>query len=519
MLRGEFTGIVNDRVNFSKEFRRDAVENGSADGTERPFVVLVGDNLNDLDDKAGTSNSDRRAYVDANSDRYGVYEPGKPTYIPLPNPQYGAWETALYNPAEFGKTQVSQLIPAEKNQQRKATFSIWNAPAEVNARVTSGGGQDRLNEQLVLPINWIQESGEFSATAYLAYNGAKIAFDEAKASGVANPSVVLDLDETVLDNSAYEAWLVDKNEQFSNSTWYQWILSREATATPGAIEFINYVNANGGKAYFISDRDESSTNNTVNNDLELATLDNMVNLGITGVNDETLLFRGEFTGTVDGRVNFSKEFRRQAVENGSIDGIDRTTVVLIGDNLNDLDANSGTRNSDRRAYVDSISGRYGIYEPGTPAYIPLSNPMYGSWESAIYDPTVFGKTQVSELTPEEKSLQRKQALTRWVSGRTETFTNSPATLASDTLLGSAEGAILAGDANDELLMGNSANETDLTPVDSAFLVTTIDDSLTLEASPIFDRGITNQPLDSNELGGLPLDRPNELFASTNSDIF
>jgi hypothetical protein len=137
--------------------------------------------------------------------------------------------------------------------------------------------------------------------------------------------------------------------------------------------------------------------------------------------------------------------------------------------------------------------------------------MYGSWESAIYDPTVFGKTQVSELTPEEKSLQRKQALTRWVSGRTETFTNSPATLASDTLLGSAEGAVLAGDVSDELLMGNSASETNLTPVNSAFLAS--------EFLPISDPSLINESFDSNELGGLAIDRPSELFASTNSDLF
>ncbi len=58
--------------------------------------------------------------------------------------------------------------------------------------------QQQLNDQLVLSINWTQESGEFAAVAYQAFNLAKRAFDQALASGALNPAVSVDLDETLL---------------------------------------------------------------------------------------------------------------------------------------------------------------------------------------------------------------------------------------------------------------------------------------------------------------------------------
>ncbi len=428
LLRGEFAGTTADgRPNTGKEPRRQAVINGSADGIKRDLVQLVGDNLNDFDTKAGLANADRRAYVEANQGRYGVYQSGQAAYIPLSNAQYGAWEgPGLYDPAAFGKTSWTQLTPAEKNIQRKGNLDIWQPPVPIST--PSGGPQDRLNEQLVLPLNWTQEAGEFDATAYSAYIAAKLAFEDALAAGVSSPSVVLDLDETVLDNSAYQAWLVGTNNQFSNSTWYQWILSEQAKAVSGSVDFINHVNSSGGRVFLVSDRDQSSTGSSSNNDLEQATINNLLKLGVAGANDQTVLLRGEFIGTTaDGRPDNSKEPRRQAVTNGSADGIQHTTVVLVGDNLNDFDNQAGLTNPQRRAYVDANQARYGVYQPGVAAYIPLSNPQYGAWEGpALYDPAVFGKAQWFQLEPAEKNIQRKQNLTRWTV-ESDLVTGVPAT--------------------------------------------------------------------------------------------
>lgn len=103
--------------------------------------------------------------------------------------------------------------------------------------------QKELNDQSLLAINWVQQSGEYQALTYQAYNIAKVAFDNVVNQNIINPAVVVDLDETVLDNSPYQASLIDTNNKFSPDTWSQWILAEKAKAIPGAVEFINYVNA------------------------------------------------------------------------------------------------------------------------------------------------------------------------------------------------------------------------------------------------------------------------------------
>lgn len=279
--------------------------------------------------------------------------------------------------------------------------------------------QRQLNDQSLLAINWMQQSGEYRALAYQAYNSAQLAFDNAKK--VKNPVVIVDIDETVLDNSAYQSGLINTDTAFSTESWNQWIKAKKAKAVPGAVEFVNYVNANGGKVFFISDRDESSTGDSKNNDLELATIANLKAVGFTGVNEQGLLLKGEFTQTVNGKKDTNKQFRREAVENGKADGKVHTTVILVGDNLNDLDAVAGKTNSARRLHVDNSKNLYGVKGSNSqtkafkPTYIVLPNPMYGSWESGLYTPTVFGKKQWSELNPTQKNQQRKQVLNRWIS--------------------------------------------------------------------------------------------------------
>jgi 5'-nucleotidase (lipoprotein e(P4) family) len=272
--------------------------------------------------------------------------------------------------------------------------------------------KQQLNEQSVLATNWVQQSGEYRALAYQSFNMAKLAFDNAVLRGIKNPAVVVDLDETLIDNSAYQASLIDTEQEFNSKTWNQWIKSEMAKVIPGAVEFSNYVNAKGGKVFFISDREESSTKDTKNNDLELATINNLKNLGFTGANENSLLLKGEFTQIVDGQENNSKELRRQAITQGKADGISYQIVLLLGDNLNDFDDKAGKTNEQRRSYVDSIKNKYGVSN-GEITYIVLPNPMYGAWESGMYNPKIFNKDKWFEMTPSEKNEQRKKLLNKW----------------------------------------------------------------------------------------------------------
>ena len=54
-----------------------------------------------------------------------------------------------------------------------------------------------LLEQSVMAVNWMQRSGEYRALTYQAFNSARAAFDNAKASNGLKKAVVVDLDETM----------------------------------------------------------------------------------------------------------------------------------------------------------------------------------------------------------------------------------------------------------------------------------------------------------------------------------
>lgn len=313
---------------------------------------------------------------------------------------------------------VVNTVMTAQAQQEDSSNKTTLRPS-ISPTIPKSLTQMELNEQSVMAINWVQQSGEYRALVYQAFNCAKLAFDNALFLGVKNPSVVVDIDETVLDNSPYQAGMVNTNNAFSPAGWNQWVEVKKAKAIPGAVELVNYVNANKGKVFFVSDRDETTTKNGKSVNLELATIANLKAVGFTGANEQTVLLKGEFSSTVNGKENTSKQLRREAIESGIADGKAHKIVVLIGDNLNDLDAEAGTTNTARRFHVDTNRNRYGIANNSgkkldfEPTYVMLPNPMYGAWESGLYNPKAFGQQQWFGLKPSEKSQQRKQALSRW----------------------------------------------------------------------------------------------------------
>ena len=75
--------------------------------------------------------------------------------------------------------------------------------------------QMKLEQQAVLAVNWVQQSGEYQALAYQAFNTARRAFDTAKAQAGRKKAVIVDLDETMIDNSAYAAWRIEHGVLYS----------------------------------------------------------------------------------------------------------------------------------------------------------------------------------------------------------------------------------------------------------------------------------------------------------------
>ena len=54
-------------------------------------------------------------------------------------------------------------------------------------------------------------------------------------------AIIMDLDETVLDNSQYQVQLFKKNETFNQVSWSEWVNKEVASLIPGTKYFIDYI--------------------------------------------------------------------------------------------------------------------------------------------------------------------------------------------------------------------------------------------------------------------------------------
>jgi 5'-nucleotidase (lipoprotein e(P4) family) len=232
-------------------------------------------------------------------------------------------------------------------------------------------------------VLYMQKAAEYRALAYQAFNLAKMNLDAdfdkknvkklPKAERNKTRAVVVDVDETVLDNSPAQAAQIKNNQPFVQSTWTSWVNMRKAKAIPGALDFLNYAASKGVRIFYVTNRIEAE---------KAATIDNLKAAGFPDVSDETVVVRTAESG---------KEARRQAISQKN------RIVLLIGDNLNDLSEVFERKSvADRLSEVDKTRQMFGG------KFIVLPNAMYGDWESAIYE--------YQRLTEAQKAQKRADAL-------------------------------------------------------------------------------------------------------------
>jgi 5'-nucleotidase (lipoprotein e(P4) family) len=221
-------------------------------------------------------------------------------------------------------------------------------------------------------ISWVQTSSEYQSIAYTTYRSAERRLNEVYAcdsnsTASLKQAVVLDLDETVLDNSPYQAWLIVESKRlgktvgFKPSTWQAWMKLAEAPKVPGAVEFISYAQTCGLSVYYISNRECSSS---VCHEQKW-TISNLNKLGVI-TDDRHVLLKGEKPQW----SSSEKDGRRESLINNGFE-----LVMLIGDDSNDF-LNG--------VYKASIEERTKIIEANQSLwgekYFVLPGPTYGSWK-------------------------------------------------------------------------------------------------------------------------------------------
>ena len=249
--------------------------------------------------------------------------------------------------------------------------------------VTPQRGVD--NEYQTGAVLWTQSSAEYRAIAYQTFSLARLRLDQALATrksgralrrAMKPPAIIVDVDETVLDNSRFQAELILKGVAYSPAAWQAWCDRAEAGAVPGAIEFLTYAFRRGVRVFYITNRRQPE---------KAGTIINLKKFGFPDVSDETVMIREQGTTA-------SKEARRQNVRSAY------RIVLLVGDNLHDFsDDFAGKSIADRKAQVDLEQLEFGS------RFIVVPNPMYGDWESAIYG-------NQSNLSEDDRRASRRAAL-------------------------------------------------------------------------------------------------------------
>lgn len=200
-------------------------------------------------------------------------------------------------------------------------------------------------------IHWFRNSAEYKAITRQTYALAAHAVD-AKAAAQAGPwGVVLDVDETVLDNSEYQK--ENQGKPFDPAAWTSWVTRKEAKAVPGAIGFTNHVHGMGGKVVLVTNRMDGTECP--------ATEDNLKALGVP------------YDAILCKKDTSDKNPRFKAVATGTaVAGLPAMEILaFVGDNILDLpDESQALASKDDAAFAEFGS-----------RFFTLPNPMYGSWEA------------------------------------------------------------------------------------------------------------------------------------------
>ncbi len=124
--------------------------------------------------------------------------------------------------------------------------------------VVTGCAHTVASEGALKPsTDWVANSPDWAAEVEQVYADATTYINEVAATKAKDSwAVVLDVDETVLNNVDYQIGLDLAGASYDEESWYNWTQKEEATLVPGAAEFIRHVNESGGHVVLITNRSD-----------------------------------------------------------------------------------------------------------------------------------------------------------------------------------------------------------------------------------------------------------------------
>ena len=177
------------------------------------------------------------------------------------------------------------------------------------------------------------------------------------------PAVIVDLDETMLDNGPHQAYMVREGAAFDEAAWARWVAQRRAAAVPGALDFAQAVDKAGARIFYVSNRECFAGEDPCR--AKEDTMANMRALGFPRADDRAaFLFKGERPGW-----RTDKTSRRQLV------AASHRIVMLVGDDMRDFVSPAQAHALHAR---DRELAKLAEAEIGRRWFV-IPNPMYGSW--------------------------------------------------------------------------------------------------------------------------------------------
>ena len=230
--------------------------------------------------------------------------------------------------------------------------TVAPAPTPMPAPGTMGvPGQ--TSAALPNDVHWFRNAAEHRAVYLEVYRAAGDRLQTLAAGhAVGTWGVILDADETILDNSDYERSRVPFGGTYDPAEWTAWVKQERAPALPGAVEYAARVHAMGGKVVVVTNRSTEECDPT------------RANLASVHFVADLVLCKG---------ASGDKNPRFQSVQNGTAAAGFPAIAVLewVGDNIQDFPGlTQAVRTQDDTAFA-----RFGD------TFFALPNPMYGSWES------------------------------------------------------------------------------------------------------------------------------------------
>jgi acid phosphatase len=186
------------------------------------------------------------------------------------------------------------------------------------------------------------------------------------------PAIIMDIDETILDNSPVEALMIAHGGGYDDRSWQEWVAGETAKPLPGSVEFAMYARTRGVTVFYVTNREATQKD---------ATRSNLAKAGFPlQERIDTLYCRGE-------RPEWGSDKTTRRAEIAA----HYRVLLLFGDDLNDFISGADTTVANRRTLVEHYRDNWGV------KWFVLPNSMYGSWETTLYR---------SAVNPDEQEKQR-----------------------------------------------------------------------------------------------------------------